>query len=1143
MKTKFGRKILALVLAVVTVVSMFGGMITVSAAGGVSNAEIKNATYDVWDGVSVDTDWASDATLGKLITSAAELAGLAASVNGGNTHAGESFAITVNVDLGGHSWVPIGSQGTSFAGNLNGAYGGTANTAVIIKNMKISGGATAGYGLIGEHTGSKVSYITLVDAEIARSADRGAFFVGNAAGTGATYTNLISVDGTLTVEADRVRSYVGGLIGYAANTVTVDSCAIVNGEITGNIQQSGGLIGTTASGTVTVTNTYTGARVSSGQKRIGGMIGYVDGGLTVSFTNCQSAGMVGSSSAQAGSWIGRVQASENNGTTGTKVSFTNCVNTGMGAQGYDDVSHRFGWVGLLGSTGSSTTNHYITITTSNCYTNCPNIPMFPRNDGNAKLNMTVDGTSKTGSTAEGGDTLWNSKKATDVGSPSLSTTEWTLNGRKTVLNLVKNLERPYGDAKLSWFNPSSSSFTIDEESEMIGLALLSQTTAFSTAQWTYIINETNFNSALNREELFYDGFLESITVTSHTKTVGGTNVDPDMMGMAVQVREASNGNADAYDIRFVSTVNNNLSKYQNVGFEITRKDTGATTKLLTKTVYTYIAGETVKYKAEDTFSDNSAYFYAQVLTNVPKDAEFVVTPVIENVYSGTGERSYVYGQAKTICYNEILPQQSNALVNDIVNNYQIVYKDGNSGNRTVAIKLRDAIELRTGVVMPVVTDTVAASNGVKCLLIGATSLDDGGESLDSRYEILIRKGTKNGVTNDNILLRSKGNDEGKNNLIQEFIRLAWEAKDFASISWNSYIVANDNWATPSITSTAGGYLTGFYDSWKTTVSASGTYIPNSWIYDFHEKAATVTTTNGRTFSKAHRGDITNYPDGSLESIASAILAGVDAVEIDVRITADGVPVVSHDNNLNSTTNVSNFVGRTINGVTYPNSCFISDWTYAQLKSLNLVKDDTKYGKIPSLYEALELCGQRVFVQLDDKTGQLNDGTTIKASDWLYDLAKSTNSRESFFMYYGNDSSYQSWATTAAGTTEYEDKCYVVFYNWIKDKTGNLPRSTQIGWPMDNGQYSARFENGGNMMDNSTYYTKVENAGYRGIWTENPYVLCQFIQSKYSKTSYSKPSYPSAPVEGSTQIPVEGSGLDAWNKANPDTVGWSDMFPS
>lgn len=52
---------------------------------------------------------------------------------------------------------------------------------------------------------------------------------------------------------------------------------------------------------------------------------------------------------------------------------------------------------------------------------------------------------------------------------------------------------------------------------------------------------------------------------------------------------------------------------------------------------------------------------------------------------------------------------------------------------------------------------------------------------------------------------------------------------------------------------------------------------------------------------AHRGDRAAAPENTLAAIRSAIFKGADAVEIDVRWTRDGVPVVLHDEGLGRTT--------------------------------------------------------------------------------------------------------------------------------------------------------------------------------------------------------------------------------------------------
>jgi glycerophosphoryl diester phosphodiesterase len=53
-------------------------------------------------------------------------------------------------------------------------------------------------------------------------------------------------------------------------------------------------------------------------------------------------------------------------------------------------------------------------------------------------------------------------------------------------------------------------------------------------------------------------------------------------------------------------------------------------------------------------------------------------------------------------------------------------------------------------------------------------------------------------------------------------------------------------------------------------------------------------TGPRALAVAHRGDPYVARENTTASFRSAIAAGADAVELDVRLTADGVPVVIHD---------------------------------------------------------------------------------------------------------------------------------------------------------------------------------------------------------------------------------------------------------
>lgn len=55
---------------------------------------------------------------------------------------------------------------------------------------------------------------------------------------------------------------------------------------------------------------------------------------------------------------------------------------------------------------------------------------------------------------------------------------------------------------------------------------------------------------------------------------------------------------------------------------------------------------------------------------------------------------------------------------------------------------------------------------------------------------------------------------------------------------------------------------------------------------------------------AHRGASGEYPENTMLAFRQALAWGADAIELDVRVTADGVPVVLHDATLNRTTDQS-----------------------------------------------------------------------------------------------------------------------------------------------------------------------------------------------------------------------------------------------
>jgi glycerophosphoryl diester phosphodiesterase len=99
----------------------------------------------------------------------------------------------------------------------------------------------------------------------------------------------------------------------------------------------------------------------------------------------------------------------------------------------------------------------------------------------------------------------------------------------------------------------------------------------------------------------------------------------------------------------------------------------------------------------------------------------------------------------------------------------------------------------------------------------------------------------------------------------------------------------------------------------------------------------------------HRGNRAYAPENTIESFAQAVAAGADAIELDVHLSADGVPVVFHDPHVRRTTDGAGDVAR---------------MTFDELRTLDAGARFTPDGgktypyrgqghRIPSLEEVLE----------------------------------------------------------------------------------------------------------------------------------------------------------------------------------------------
>jgi glycerophosphoryl diester phosphodiesterase len=103
----------------------------------------------------------------------------------------------------------------------------------------------------------------------------------------------------------------------------------------------------------------------------------------------------------------------------------------------------------------------------------------------------------------------------------------------------------------------------------------------------------------------------------------------------------------------------------------------------------------------------------------------------------------------------------------------------------------------------------------------------------------------------------------------------------------------------------------------------------------------------RVLRIGHRGAAGHAPENTLAAIQKGIDLGVDFVEIDVRRTADGVPVVIHDETVNRTTNGT---GR------------VDSLSLQEVKKFNAGNGE----HIPTLEEVLKVAAGRVGLMLELK---------------------------------------------------------------------------------------------------------------------------------------------------------------------------------
>jgi len=141
---------------------------------------------------------------------------------------------------------------------------------------------------------------------------------------------------------------------------------------------------------------------------------------------------------------------------------------------------------------------------------------------------------------------------------------------------------------------------------------------------------------------------------------------------------------------------------------------------------------------------------------------------------------------------------------------------------------------------------------------------------------------------------------------------------------------------------------------------------------------------------AHRGNSSVAPENTLPAFAKALAAKADLVELDYHHSADGVPFVLHDDNLDRTTNAQELLGK--------QKVLVVDLPAAELARLDAglwYSDDFKGTKLPTLVEALTAIQSGSTTLIERKAGdaatlvkllereKLTEQVVVQAFDWEF----------------------------------------------------------------------------------------------------------------------------------------------------------------
>lgn len=150
---------------------------------------------------------------------------------------------------------------------------------------------------------------------------------------------------------------------------------------------------------------------------------------------------------------------------------------------------------------------------------------------------------------------------------------------------------------------------------------------------------------------------------------------------------------------------------------------------------------------------------------------------------------------------------------------------------------------------------------------------------------------------------------------------------------------------------------------------------------------------------AHRGASAELPENTLPAFARAVELGAYGIELDVHLSADGVPVVIHDETVDRTTNGTGAV---------------ADLTVEHVQALDAGNGEP----IPTLRQVLDLVSGKLHVNIEIKAGEAGDAVLALTGEYA-DLAFAISSfnHDALRHVRRSDPGIELWPLTAAISDE------------------------------------------------------------------------------------------------------------------------------